>query len=232
MTREEILKSFWDSILKGESRGYSDHNWYVGSSLKGWMEGTNKYPYGLLKKPLEKTTIGDVKKFQANVKDSPYGKLWATGRYQIIPNTLVGLLKKVPLKDSDLYNKENQDRLGWELLKERKAIIDYINGVVPDTKENLQKASLEMAKIWASLGVPYATNGVAQNQSYYNKNGVDRASVTSEVVMQKLKELRNNIQNYLAGKVEFIKKKPLLTISLAFITTLAVYNIYKYFTKK
>ena len=140
MTREQILKSFWDSILKGESRSYNDHNWYVGDSLKGWLEGSGKYPFGLLKKPLEKTTIGDVKRFQANSRYSSYGQLWATGRYQIIPKTLLGLLKKVPLKDTDLYNKENQDKLGWELLKERKAIIDYINGVVPDTKENLVKA--------------------------------------------------------------------------------------------
>jgi muramidase (phage lysozyme) len=232
MTKEQILKSFWDSILKGESRGYNDHNWYVGGSLKGWMEGSGKYPYGLLKQPLEKTTIGDLKKFQANAKDSPYGKLWATGRYQIIPDTLLGLLKKVPLKDTDLYNKENQDRLGWELLKGRKPIIDYINGVVPDTKENLEKASLEMAKIWASLGVPYSTNGVGQDQSYYNKNGLDRASVSSAIVMQKLKELRSNIKNFLAGGVEFVKKKPFLTISLAFITTIAIYNIYKYFKNK
>lgn len=232
MTREQILKSFWDSILKGESRSYNDHNWYVGDSLKGWLEGSGKYPFGLLKKPLEKTTIGDVKRFQANSRYSSYGQLWATGRYQIIPKTLLGLLKKVPLKDTDLYNKENQDKLGWELLKERKAIIDYINGVVPDTKENLVKASLEMAKIWASLGVPYATNGVGVNQSYYGKNGVDKAHITSEVVMQKLKELRNNIKNFLAGGVEFVKKKPLLTISLAFISTIAIYNIYKYFKNK
>ena len=232
MTKEQILKSFWDSILKGESRGYSDHNWYVGGSLKGWMEGTNKYPFGLLKQPLEKTTIGDVKKFQANSKSNSYGQLWATGRYQIIPNTLLGLLKKVPLKDTDLYNKENQDKLGWELLKGRKPIIDYINGVVPDTKENLERASLEMAKIWASLGVPYPANGVNADQSYYGKNGVDRASVSSAIVMQKLKELRNNIQNFLAGGVDFAKKKPFLTISLAFISTIAIYNIYKYFKNK
>jgi len=232
MSKEQILKSFWDSILKGESRSYNDHNWYVGGSLKGWMEGSGKYPYGLLKQPLEKTTIGDVKKYQANAKDSSYGKLWATGRYQIIPSTLLGLLKKVPLKDSDLYNKENQDRLGWELIKERKAIIDYINGVVPDTKENLERASLEMAKIWASLGVPYNANGVGKDQSYYGKNNVDKASVLSATVMQKLKELRFNLQKFLSGGVEFVKKKPLLTISLAFVTTLAIYNIYKYFKNK
>jgi hypothetical protein len=232
MTKEQILKSFWDSILSGESRSYNDHNWYVGDSLKGWLEGSGKYPYGLLKKPLEKTTIGDVKKFQANAKDSAYGKLWATGRYQIIPTTLLGLLKRVPLKDSDLYNKKNQDRLGWELIKERKAIIDYINGVVPDTKENLERASLEMAKIWASLGVPYSANGVGKDQSYYGRNNVDKASVLSATVMQKLKELRFNLQKFLSGGVEFVKKKPLLTISLAFVTTLAIYNIYKYFKNK
>lgn len=233
MTKEEILKTFWDSILKGESHSYNDHNWYVGDSLKGWSEGSSKYPFGLLKKKLENTTIGDLKKFQANSRyNSSYGQLWATGRYQIIPETLLGLLKRVPLNDTDFYNKENQDRLGWELLKERKPIINYINGTVPDTKENLQRASLEMAKIWASLGVPYATNGVSLNQSYYNKNGTDKASVTSETVMLKLKELRGNIKSFLSGGIEFAKKKPLLTISLAFVSTLAVYTIYKYYSKK
>lgn len=233
MTREQILKAFWDSILKGESRSYNDHNWYVGDSLKGWLEGSGKYPYGLLKKPLEKTTIGDVKRFQANSRhNNSYGQLWATGRYQIIPKTLLGLLKRVPLKDTDLYNKENQDKLGWELIKERKPIIDYINGTIPDTQTNLERASLEMAKIWASLGVPYSANGVGKDQSYYGKNGVDKAHVKSEVVMAKLKELRNNIQRYLSEGVTFVKKKPLLTISLAFVTTLAIYNIYKYFRNK
>jgi hypothetical protein len=216
----------------GESRGYNDHNWYVGGSLKGWNEGSSKYPYGLLKQPLEKTTIGEVKQFQANSKSSAYGQLWATGRYQIIPSTLLGLLKKIPLKDSDLYNKENQDKLGWQLIKERKPIIDYISGTIPDTQTNLERASLEMAKIWASLGVPYSANGVNQDQSYYGKNGVDKASVSSTIVMQKLKELRSNIKNFLSGGIEFAKKKPLLTISLAFVTTLAIYNIYKYFKNK
>jgi len=231
MTKEEILKSFWDSILSGESRSYNDHNWYEGDKLRGWMEGSNKYPYGLLKKPLEKTTIGDLKKYQANSKSSSYGRLWATGRYQIIPDTLLGLLKRVPLKDNDLYNKENQDRLGWELIKGRKPIIDYLNGTIPDTQTNLERASLEMAKIWASLGIPYSANGSTKDQSYYNKNGTDKASVTSATVMLKLKELRSNIQNFLSGGIEFAKKKPLLTISLAFVTTLAIYNIYKYFKK-
>lgn len=232
MTQQEILKNFWDAILKGESRSYNDHNWYADGSLRGWSEGSSKYPYGLLKQPLEKTTIGDLKKFQANSKSSPYGKLWATGRYQIIPDTLLGLLKKVPLKDTDLYSKENQDKLGWQLIVDKKPTYDYVLGKVPDTKENLEKASIGMAQIWASLGVPYAVNGVQYNQSYYQKNGTDKAHVTSEIVMGKLKELRGNIQKYLSEGVAFVKKKPLLTISIAFVTTLAIYNIYKYFRNK
>jgi hypothetical protein len=233
MTKEQVLKSFWDSILKGESSGYNDYNWYLGDSLRGYMEGrSNSKPYGLLKKSLEKTTIGDLKNIQGRTRYDSNGQMWATGRYQIIPKTLIGLLKRVPLKDSDLYNKENQDKLGWELLKERKPIIDYINGSLPDTTDNLNRASLEMAKIWASLGVPYATNGVKTDQSYYNKNGVDRASVSSQVVKEKLKELRNNFQFLISEGVQFVKKNPLLTISLAFVSTLAIYNIYKYFKNK
>lgn len=232
MTQEEILKKFWDAILKGESTSYNDHNWYVGDSLRSWTQGSSKYPYGLLKQPLEKTTIGDLKKFQANSRSNSYGQLFATGRYQIIPATLLGLLKKVPLKDSDLYDRVNQDKLGWQLIKDKKSVYDYLMGYVPDTKENLQKASVGMAQVWSSLGVPYPVNGVQTNQSWYQKNGTDRAHVMSEVVMDKLKELRTNIKTYLEEGIKFVKKKPLLTISLAFVTTLAIYNIYKYFRNK
>lgn len=230
MTREEVLKNFFNTVLKGESKTYNDHNWYVckgtvSNCLRSYIQGRTAKPYGLLTKPLTQYTIGEVMAFQANPR-SGAGQLWATGRYQIIPTTLSGLLSKSGLKRSDLYNEANQDKLAWQLLVERKPIRDYLSGAIPDTTENLQKASLEMAKIWSSIGIPYTIGNKQKNQSYYHGGG-DVASVSSEVIQAKLRELRSNISELVKRGVEFVKKKPLLTFSLAIVGTLAIYILYK-----
>lgn len=194
--REQALKQFFDTVLKGESKTYNDHNWYVtGSSLRSYIEGRNQSPYPLLRKPLSQYTIGEIMVYQSQARDNT-GQLWATGRYQIIPNTLKGVVTQAGLSKNDLYNQENQDKLAWQLLMNRRAIRSYLGGAVPDTTENLQLASLEMAKIWSSIGVPYAVQGnkraVSKDESYYSGGG-DRASVSSESVMAVLRDLRNKI---------------------------------------
>jgi len=226
MTREEALKDFFTTALKGESKTYNDHNWYTSGGLKGYIEGRNTSRYPLLTKPLSQYTIGEVMAFQARSRDAN-GQLWATGRYQIIPNTLKGAVSKVGLKNSDPYNEENQDKLAFQLLTERSAIKNYLNGTVADTLENRQKAALEMAKIWSSIGIPYNLNGKQQNQSYYASKG-DKASVASEIIQEKLQQLRSNF----SAVVEFVKKKPLVTISLAIVTIIALYTIYNSLIRK
>ena len=65
-----------------------------------------------LGKNLTDMTIGEVKQHQ-NVK----GDLWAAGRYQIIPISLPTAQSAAGLKDSDMFDKNNQDLLGIGLLK-------------------------------------------------------------------------------------------------------------------
>jgi hypothetical protein len=236
MTKEQVLREFFTTALKGESKTYNDHNWYVCSGtikncLRSYIEGSGKYPYGLLKKPLSQYTIGEIMAFQANPRSSSSGQLWATGRYQIIPSTLKGLYAKAGLKTSDPYSPENQDRLAWQLLIERKAVRDYISGAVPDTTENLQKASLEIAKIWSSIGIPYNIGDKQKNQSYYASKG-DKASVSSEVVQAKLRELRSNVAELLKRGIALVKKNPLLTISLTVVVTLSAYIIINQIIRK
>ena len=154
------ITNFFDVILRGESRTYDDHNWYVsGSRLKGYIKGRNTSRYPLLNKDLSKYSFGEIKSFQSRGRDSD-GQLWATGRYQIIPSTLRGVQKKVGLADFAIYNAENQDKLGYALLVERRNIRNYLNGSVADTKENRELASLDVAKVWSSVGVPYRVFGV------------------------------------------------------------------------
>lgn len=242
------LKDFFDIVLKGESRTYNDHNWYVCSGsgcLKMYIEGRSSNHYPLLKKPLSKYTIKEVMDFQSKPRTKNIGQLWATGRYQIIPKTLKNTYPKAGLKETDVYNQENQDKMALALLKGRSAIRNYIYGFVPDTKENRQKAALEMAKEWSSIGVPYKVEGmykiVDKNESYYSGRG-DKASVDTEEVQLALQQLRKG----LGGKTEYIKEevsnaiknpnyKPLLLTSLLVLAIggsfLAVYLAKKYFKK-
>ena len=194
------LTEFFDVILKGESKTYDDHNWYVSGKLKGFIKNSYGTPYPLLKNDLSSdTTLAELKGFQSRSRDGD-GQLWATGRYQIIPPTLIGLQKNLNLPDSTKYNKETQDKMGLQLLLNRPAIKNYIQGNVPDTKENVENASLSVAQIWSSVGVPYATKGskkqLQKNESYYSGGG-DKASIKTEDVQVALKKLRDNKDNLL-----------------------------------
>jgi len=226
MTRTDAINDFFMTALKGESKTYNDHNWYTSGGLKGYIQGQSSNPYPLLKKALSEYTIGEVKAFQARSRDAS-GQLWATGRYQIIPSTLKGVQANVGLPDSAKYNEENQDKLAFQLLMNRPTLSKYIKGTIPDTTANLQKASLEMAMIWSSIGVPYPTNGKQTNQSYYSH---DKASVKSETIQAKLQELRNNLGGKITEATEstirFAKKNYWALIIGVVIIVLAILLIF------
>lgn len=186
------LQNFFDVILKGESKTYNDHNYYTSSGLRGYIQGGYGSPYPLLQKDLSKYTIGEVMNFQSRGRDAT-GQLWATGRYQIIPNTLQGLVNSLNLPSNKVYDADTQDLLGYQLLLERTNLRKYLQKEVDDTQENLEKASLDVAMIWSSVGVPFSTSGrsqyVSKNQSYYAGGG-DTASVKTEDVQVALRNLR------------------------------------------
>lgn len=182
-----FIDNFFNDILRGESKTYNDYNYYDSSGLHSWIEGRNNSSYGTLTKPLSEYTIGEIKVFQANSRSKSPGQLFATGRYQIIPNTLKGQQVKAGLTDSDIYNKTNQDKLGLSLIFSRKKVSKYIKGEIENNQENLEKSALDMAMIWSSLGVPYNVNNKQKNQSYYAN---DRASVDTSIVQKNLQEFR------------------------------------------
>lgn len=189
------LKTFFDSVLTGESKTYDDHNWYTSSGLKSYIKGVNQNRNSALSKDLSDTTIADVMKFQKNQRSSSFGQLWATGRYQIIPTTLKGLVDNHKINPNQKYSDAIQDELGEKLLLGRSNIRKYLKKEVADTKENREKAALDMAKIWSSIGVPYDMQGskkpIKKNQSYYSGGG-DTATVKTETVQSALQKLRNS----------------------------------------
>lgn len=229
------VKEFFDEILKGESVTYNDHNWYTSSGLKSYIQGRNTNRYPLLKKDLSDYTIGEIMSFQSKSRSGD-GQLWATGRYQIIPTTLKGLVNNKKTPTSKKYDKKLQDEYGISLLLGRTNARKYLKQEVADNKQNLENASLDVAKIWSSVGVPYAMQGSRQrinkNQSYYAGGG-DTASIKTEVVQEALKKLRKSYGKGTNGKGKGKTGKILLISSLGLILVGAgIFVYYKYYSKK
>ena len=160
-------------------------------------------------KPLTKMTVGEVLAFQDEMSKSKMYPSNAVGKYQIIQGTLKEGVEKLKIPLTQPFDEKTQDRLYYEFLtgSKRKNLNAYLTGKVEDTPENLAKAQLDMAKEFASFGVPYRIwreearkkNGdliwdarwIEQGQSYYVGSGGNKASVTPESSAKAIKEERN-----------------------------------------
>ena len=168
---------FMSKILKGESIGYNDYNWYSKGSLRSYLDG--KSTISNVDKKLTQYTIAQIIDLQNR------GLLNAVGRYQMIPSTLNLMVTQTKIPKTQLFNESNQDKLGTALIDiKRPFISQYLNGKVQDTSANLTKAVYETSKEWSSVANPYT--GV----SYYPK---DKASTTAEQARLALKEQRNQL---------------------------------------
>ena len=162
-------------VTKGESKTYNDYNFYNFSGLKSNVAGSgSKYP--LLKRPLTTYTVGQVKAMQAQARYGANGQLWATGRYQIIPSTLIALQRITGISDNAFYGKVTQDRLANALIASKPALNNYLTGKVADTDANLRAAALAVAQIWSSVGQP------SNNKSYYGENAVTSTESVQKVL--------------------------------------------------
>jgi hypothetical protein len=110
--------------------------------------------------------------------------------YQIIPSTLLGTLSSAGVKTTDIYNTATQDKLGMALLRQRPNLWAYLTAKVPDTELNVNRAALDIAKTWSSVGVPFNVTGARQfvyrGQSYYQGGG-DRAATSPDDIIKALR---------------------------------------------
>lgn len=191
MTKYPLL---WNTILKGESKTFNDYNFYkvdsVGANkLYGRINPKDTLPFS--SKLLTQLTIKEVLTFQSQTRAK--GQLWATGRFQIIPTTLKTMVTRLKIPTSSLYSESIQYKIADGLIDGRRGLNNYLNGKVEDNQINLTIATLDVAKEWSSVGVPYAMQGhrkyVQKDESYYSGGG-DKASVSSASVMDVLKRQR------------------------------------------
>jgi muramidase (phage lysozyme) len=107
-------------------------------------------------------------------------KIFAAGKYQIIPDTMRLLIKNMKLDpDKTMLDPKTQDLLFHQgLTNTKRPLVDaYVKGISDD----LDGAILELAKEFASVGVPYPA-GKAKNRGESYHGGANKATNPPEKV--------------------------------------------------
>ena len=99
-------------------------------------------------------TVGEVMSQQSS------GKLFAAGRYQIIPTTMKYIVKEMNIDKEAKYDKSLQDKLGVGLIKHKRP---YAWQYIQKQHNDESGAMLELAREWASLPDPATGESVYGN---------------------------------------------------------------------
>ena len=154
-------------VVKGESPlGYRD--WNRGTSPNG--KPLSKAVAGLpvaYNDIVELTHEDHLARSGRKINEDDPQRLFAIGRYQIIPKTAIDAFKFLGYTKKQKYTPEVQDNMfKYLLMGKRKPLYDYIKDEKGSDKG---KAVLEMAKEFASIGVPYDVQVYVTKRDANNK---------------------------------------------------------------
>mgnify|MGYP000306625287 CR=1 FL=1 len=176
-------KTAMSGLIQGGESGAAGYNAYNRGTKGGRILG----PVG--PKELVKMTIGEIKAHQARGIDDTE-RLFAVGKYQMIPVTLKEGTRKLGIPDSAKYSPEIQETLfAMYLLKDKRPDIPrYVQG-----EGDAYKAQLAGAKEWASIGCP--PGHPKAGKSYYGSG--NHASISAADFLAALDEAKVNYTKYL-----------------------------------
>jgi muramidase (phage lysozyme) len=116
---------------------------------------------GKTKSDLTTMSVADVQKFQNTMIKNGH-ETTAVGKYQMLYDTLAGLVRNGVLKPGDIFNSSTQDRAAIALLKE-KGMDSYVSG-----KLSKEEFADRVARVWASMPLGSgrgAYDGVGSNKA-------------------------------------------------------------------
>ncbi|WP_228734374.1 peptidoglycan-binding domain-containing protein [Xanthomonas euvesicatoria] len=181
-----------DLIQRGESgRGnYNSYNrgTYIGSDGREHIRGSTG--------PIDfsSMTVGDVMDAQA-LPRGDQERLFAVGRYQVIPFTMKDAVNKLDLERSEAFTPEIQDQVFSDYLitHKRSAVRNYITDA---SGSSLNGAQTALAQEWASIADPDT------GKSYYDKpGGSNHASITSAETENALNAMRQSYRQAIESGV-------------------------------
>ena len=143
------MKSFLDFIGSGEG-GYEASN--RGTVDKKIVGSTRNTVYK--GKKLSEMTVNEILAAQASTGDD---KLFAVGKYQMIPSTFKEVVEGMGLSGDTVFSNDFQDQAGMYLATQKRPILGaYLNGENWEGKPVTEDTALmELAKEWASAPLPY-----------------------------------------------------------------------------
>lgn len=174
-------KSLAEVIASHESKG--NYNIYNQGAGHGYKTGTAQF---------DKMSVGEVLKLQHLSKTHP-DKLFATGKYQVIPKTLSSIVadKNSGISASDKYDAVTQDKiLAYLLKRNRPAAYAFITGKSTDIDKTINSLAYE----WASL---QKTDG----RGAYDGDGINTAHTKVDDVRNALLYARERYQKLIADGI-------------------------------
>ena len=173
----------FSALAENITKFESGQQGYAGTGYNAYNRGTVGNKMIGADKPIDfsKMTVAEYLQ-HGRLKSGDPDKIFAVGKYQIIPATMEGLVKKLELDPGKtILDKDTQDLLFNEgLIKQaRPNVASYLEG----KSNNRDLAILDLAKEFASVGVPYpAGKATARGESYYAGIGGNKAHNPPEAV--------------------------------------------------
>ena len=121
-------------------------------------------------------TVDQVRDLQADLVQANGGS--AIGRYQLLDDTLDGLVERLGLSGNERFTPALQDRLALQLAQDA-GMDDWIGGRISD-----ERFAENLSQVWAGL----PRDG--SNESYYAGIQGNRARVDWNTVMASLRGIR------------------------------------------
>jgi hypothetical protein len=134
---------------------------------------------------LSRLSIGEILSRQSLPKDDPQ-RLFAVGKYQLIPSTLRDAVQKLALDQSTRFTARTQENLfrNYLIAIKRPKVKDYIVGKADD----IATAQVALAMEFASIARPDT------GKSHYGGSNANLARITAEQTAKALQEERNAYQ--------------------------------------
>jgi murein DD-endopeptidase MepM/ murein hydrolase activator NlpD len=178
-------------LIAGGEGGYESMNRGNAGDSPG---GAKKY----LGKNLQDMTLSEIMSLQSK------GSVFAVGKYQIITETMPGFVKWLQSKGYDPKNTKYSTKIQdlypqYTVESKRPKVGQFLSGSMND----VQKANLELAAEFASVGVPFDMKAgsygggwpkydIKKGESLYSGRGGNRASITPEKVQNALKQAKSS----------------------------------------
>lgn len=192
---------FGDFIANNES-GAAQYNAFNRGDSTTAPRGSGSI--GGEKLSLVSMTLAEIQTKMAST--TPTERLFATGRYQVIPNTLAPAISALKLDTATKYDEKTQDYIFNNFLCRiaRPPIAAYLDNSDQNNASLLQAAAFSTAQCWASIGVPAGmktAKGATSDgsMSYYGGIGGNKAHSTATQAIESLKAQWQYLRDQKAG---------------------------------